>query len=504
MRPDGEILGSATFPTRLSLVGEGGVEQDPEEWWSAIVEAARELASRELVPPQAVQAVCTTAQWAGTVPVDAAGNALRDAIIWMDTRGAADARAVTGGLLSIEGYGAVKLAKWVRRTGGVPSREGKEPVAHILYLRRTEPELYEATYKFLEPKDYINLRLCGEFAASTDSIALHWVTDNRKIDQIDYDDELLAMTTIPRAKLPRLLRAIDVLGTVKPEVARALHIADDAKVVMGTPDVQSAAIGSGAVGDHQGHIYLGTSSWVTCHVAFKKTDLFRNMASLPSALPDRYFVANAQETAGACVQWLRDEIVGGKSGLGGPGETADFYAHLDRLARSVPAGSGKTLFTPWLVGERAPVADGSVRASFFNMSLGTTGAHLARAVLEGVAFNTRWLFEALERFVGERMEPLRIIGGGANSDLWCQIHADVLDREVAKVRNPVECNARGAGLIASLGLGLIDRADISKHVRVERTFSPSGDRALYDELFGAYTELYRATKGICAKLNRPS
>ena len=149
-----------------------------------------------------VVAVCVTAQWAGTVPVGEDGRPLRDAIIWMDTRGAPYVKDVTGGLLRVEGYGVRRLTKWLRRTGGIPSLAGKEPVAHILYLRHRFPEIYARTKMFLEPKDYINLRLTGKYAASYDSIALHWVTDNRDIHHIDYDPELLAMATLPGSGCP--------------------------------------------------------------------------------------------------------------------------------------------------------------------------------------------------------------------------------------------------------------------------------------------------------------
>lgn len=501
----GRVLGCTSSPTKLHLLPGGGAEQDPDDWWRAIVKATNELHAKQLTSRDAVIGVCCTAQWAGTVPIDAEGKHLRNAIIWMDTRGAPEVQALTSGLISVEGYAAQKLAKWIRRTGGAPSRAGKEPVAHILWLRRHEPRTYERTRCFLEPKDWLNLRLTGEKAASHDSIALHWSTDNRNIERIAYDDELLALNTLPRDKLPPLRRAVDVLGPVLPEVADELGIPASAKVVMGTPDVQSAAIGSGAVHDGKGHVYLGTSSWVTCHVAFKKTDLFRNMASLPSALPGRYLVANAQETAGACVSWLRDSVLSGNDALGEHAPPDDFFARLEDLAGAAPVGSDKLIFTPWLIGERSPVADATVRGAFFNQRLSTTRSHLARAVLEGVAYNTRWLFGAVERFVGTPMSSLRAIGGGASSALWCQILADVLDREIAQVEDPVQCNARGAGLLGSLGLGRIRVDDIPACVTVARRFQPRPEhRRTYDELFSAYLDLYRATKGIFAKLNAQS
>ena len=172
---------------------------------------------------------------------------------------------------------------------------------------------------------------------------------------------------------------------------------------MGTPDVQSAAIGSGAVKDYEGHIYIGTSSWLTCHVPFKKTDILHNMASLPSALPGKYFVANATETAGACINWLRDNLLFPDDALRDGPAPSDFYARLNAVAAEAPPGSDKVIFTPWLIGERSPVADATLRGAFFNQSLSTTRAHLCRAVMEGVAYNSRWLLQYVEKFIGRRM-----------------------------------------------------------------------------------------------------
>ena len=499
----GRVVACTTRPTELLLSPGGRAEQRPADWWRAIREATQALHADSGVDPADIVAVAVTAQWAGTVPVDREGNALRDAIIWMDSRGASSVRALAGGRLRVAGYGVHKLMTWLRRTGGAPSLAGKEPVAHIAWLRQAEPEVYRATHKFLEPKDYINLRLTGRFAASYDSIALHWVTDNRDVSRIDYDPVLLRMTTLERDKLPDLARAVDVLGTLTPEAAADLGLRPETKVVLGTPDVQSAAIGSGAVEDYEGHVYIGTSSWLTCHVPFKKTDLLHNMASLPSALPDRYFVANAQETAGACMAWLRDQLFYGDDALELGPAPDDAFVRFGELARSVPAGSDKVIFTPWLFGERSPVADHTVRGGFFNQTLSTTRAHLVRAVMEGVAYNTRWLLGYVESFTGRRMDSLRMIGGGASSDEWCQIHADVLDRRIEQVRDPVQCNARGVALVAALGLGYVDKHEIPACVEIQATYEPRpANRDIYDELFREYLALYRATKGIYARLNR--
>ncbi len=501
--PTGQVLGGETASTHLHLSEGGGAEQDPQEWWSAIVEATERLHARGLADPSRVVAVGVTSQWAGTVPVDAEGRALGRAIIWMDSRGAKYIDDIVGGLVKLEGYAAHKLWTWVRRTGGAPSLVGKEPLSHLCFLRHERPEQYREAAKFLEPKDYLVQRLTGRAIATYDSIALHWVTDNRDIDHIDYDPTLLRLAGLSRDKLPDLCGATDIVGTLTEDAARQLGLSTDVKVVGGTPDVQSAAVGSGAVGDGQAHVYLGTSSWLTCHVGFKKTDLGSNMASLPSALPGRYFVANEQETAGACLTWLRDNVLHPDDAMGSGPAPDDFFERLDRTAADSKPGAGNVLFTPWLYGERCPIADHTVRAAFINLSLRTTRADMLRAVLEGVALNSRWLLEALERFVGHRVDPIRVIGGGARSALWCQIFADVLDRQIEQVEDALQCNARGAALLASLGLGLITVDEIPRHVGIEARFSPRAEhRQTYDQLSQQYRVLYRRTRAIYARLHR--
>ncbi|MEX1366359.1 MAG: FGGY family carbohydrate kinase, partial [Nannocystaceae bacterium] len=349
--PTGQVRGGQSASTSLYLSEGGGAEQDPEQWWSTIVAATARLREQHAEEFERVVAVGVTSQWAGTVAVDADGNALGRAVIWMDSRGARYIDELVGGLVKVEGYAASKLWTWIRRTGGAPSLVGKEPLSHILFLRHERPELYRAAAKLLEPKDYLVMRLTGRAMATYDSIALHWVTDNRDIDRIDYDPHLLKLAGLSRDQLPDLCRATDVVGTMLPKAARELGLSAEVKVVGGTPDVQSAAVGSGAVRDGQAHLYLGTSSWLTCHVSFKKTDLRNNMASLPSALPGRYFVANEQETAGACLTWLRDNVLHPDDPLTPDGDRAapeDFFARLDQCAAQAPAGAGGVLFTPWL------------------------------------------------------------------------------------------------------------------------------------------------------------
>jgi xylulokinase len=493
----GDVVVSEQEECRVEFLPDGGAEQDPEEWWALIARASSRLMARGAVPPESVVAVSCTAEWSGTVAVDERGDPIRNAIIWMDSRGAPYARGITRGPVRVQGYGVGKLVRWIRTTAGLPARSGKDPISHILWLKHEEPETYRRAHVFLEPKDWLNLRLTGRAAASYDSIALHWVTDNRRPDQIRYDPALLRLAAVERLQLPELLAATDILGPLAQPQADALHVPAGIPVVVGTPDIGSAAIGSGATRDFQPHLYVGTSSWLTCHVPFKKTDLLRNMASLPAAIPGRYLVADEQETAGAALTFLRDRV------LFAAGPPADAYREFDRMAGDVPPGSGGVIFTPWLYGERTPVEDRFVRGGFHNLSLSTTRDDLVRAVFEGVALNARWLLAAVERFTRHRLEPIRFIGGGARSDVWCQIFPDVLRRAIEQVADPVNANARGAGMLAAVALGELTFDQVPDRVRVAKSYQPDPrNNELYDQLFAEFVGLYRRNRKAHARLNR--
>jgi xylulokinase len=499
----GQIIGYAFEPTRVLLLPNGGAEQDPDDWWGAIKRATRRLLGQVKIPRADITALCCTTQWSGTVAVDQAGRHLMNAIIWMDSRGAKYVARITGGGIALEGYAIGKLLTWIRLTGGIPTHSGKDSIAHILLIEHEFPEIYRSTFMFLEPKDYLNLRLTGKFAASYDSIALHWLTDNRDIAHIDYDAGLLQRSGIAREKLPDLKRAVDVLAPIKPDVAAELGLSEHVQVVMGTPDVHSAAIGSGAVRDFQVHLYLGTSSWLACHVPYKKTDMFHNMASLPAALPNKYLLTNEQESAGAALNWLRDQLLYPDDELRERAAPEEALQTLDRIAARVPAGSDKLIFLPWLNGERTPVDNSDLRGGFFNASLKTTRAHLIRAVYEGVAYNSRWLLQYVEQFIQRRVDAINVVGGGAKAEVWCQIHADVLDRPIRQVKNPIQANLRGAAFLAALALGHLTVDDIPSRVEIAKTYQPNPEhRKIYDELFAEFVNLYKNNQKTFARLNR--
>lgn len=500
----GRVAAHSFEPVGLHLTEDGGAEQSPKEWWDAVVASARRALEASDVSPARVVGVGCTSQWLGTVPIDGEGNAIEPAIIWMDSRGASAVREKVRGAVNIQGYSASKLTRWVRKTGAIPSLSGKDPVGHIHFLRDHRPDVYRAATVFLEPVDYLNLRLCGLARASHDSITAHWVTDNRDINNIRYDEGLLELAGLERSKLPDLVPTGSVIGGLTAQAADELGLLPGTAVVTGTGDLHSAAVGSGAVADFDAHLYIGTSSWISCHVPFKKTDALTNVASIPSGLPGRYVVADEHETGGACLTWLRDNMLFPRDAdaLGEATAPDGFFPALNEVAASVPRGAHGVLFTPWLNGERSPVDDHTIRGGFHNLSLSSTRADMVRAVFEGVALNSAWLLDPVEKFCKKRFDSLAFIGGGANSDLWCQIHADALGRTIRQTDEPVLANVRGAGLLTLLALGNLTVGDIPSTVRIKATYEPDPAGAkVYAELLKEFVNLYKDTKGIHKRLN---
>ena len=501
----GKVIDFEYEETPLYLSDGGGAEQNPDEWWTAIKNTSKKLIDKELVPVEDIVGVCCSSQWSGTVPVDKNGNHIHNAIIWMDTRGAPHIkRLAKSRFFNISGYSITAIIKFIRIVGGGPGLSGKDPIAHILFLKFEKPDIYNSTYKFLECKDFLNLKFTGKFAASFDSIHLHWVTDIRDLMNIHYYDPLIKRMKLDKEKLPDLKFATDVLAQISPKVADEIGLSKKTKLIMGSPDVPSAIIGSGAVNDYEPHVYIGTSSWLTCHVPFKKSDIAHRMVSLPSPIPNRYYIGNEQEIAGGCLTFLRDNILYHKDELLLEEEVPDVYKIFDKVVETVPAGSNNLIFTPWLYGERTPVEDHTVRGTLMNVSLKTNRREIIRAIFEGVAFNSKWLLKYVEKFAKKpKLDNINMIGGGANSNVWCQIFADVLNRNIRQVKDPIQANARGAAFIASVGLGYIDWKDIAKHTEFVNIYKPNPkNRGVYDKLFKEFVNIYENNKKMFRRMNR--
>jgi xylulokinase len=475
---------------------DGGAIQDPSDWWRAITADARKLVASKVVTQRDLVGVGITGQWGYTVPVDAEGRPVGSCLLWSDTRGGRFSRKTVGGLVSLFGYSPANMLRWVQITGGAPSPNGADPLGHELYLCNCEPEAYAQTATLLEPLDYLGLRFTGRRAATPASMILSWLTDNRPGAPPGYVPELVRRSRRDPKRLPELIPTGSVLGNIQPSVADELGV-PSVPVVAGVPDLHTAFIGSGAVAPFEGHLTISTTAWIACEVPFKKTDVIHQMATVPGLHPNAYLVANNHETAGLCMQWLRDSL------LTADGANTPTYEHMTAMAAAAPVGSGGVIFTPWLKGERTPVDDRTLRAAFLNVSVSTDRGRLVRAVMEGVAFNARWLLDAVEGFVGRKLPALRILGGGACSDLWCQIHADILERRIERVADPTYANLRGAALFAAIAMDRLTLDDVRSMVGAADVFEPdAAARAVYRPMYRVYKDLYARLHTVYARLNR--
>lgn len=486
---DGTVRWSDHVPVATAYGPDGAATQDAELWWSIIADATRRGLADGGVAGDQVIGVSITGQWASTVPVGADGRPTGPCVMWMDTRGARYSRAAFAGRL--QGYKARALATWIRRNGGIPAPTGDDPVGHMLFLQHQTPQ---PARWFMEPVDYLSMRFTGRPAASHASMIGAWLTDNRNLAVLDYDATLVRLAGVDPSRLPPLVPTGSIIGPVAPAVAAELGIAETAQVVTGTPDLHSAAVGSGAVRDGELHMTISTTSWISCPLPAKRTDVLHQMATVPGLDPAGYLLVNNQDTAGRSLQWLRDAFFD---------DPAPSYDALTALAADAPAGANGVIFTPWLKGEHSPIDDRNARGGFHNLSLSTTRADMVRAVLEGVAYNSRWLLHRVDKFAGSGAHsPIRIIGGGARSDLWCQIMADVCDRVLERVADPLNAQLRGAALFAGLGIGALSRGQLHDLVPIDGVFTPTPEhRRVYDRLFAEFPGRYHAQKGMFARLN---
>ena len=489
---DGSVAGWAFRPVAVRIIDGHGAEQSPAEWWNAFLESAAEALSVSRVPRHRVTSVCCSTQGEGTIAVDRDGRPLMDAVIWMDMRGAADLARHFSGRFKIAGYDPFRLQRWLRLTGGAPALSGKDPAAHMLLIRNRFPEIYRRTYKFLNVLDYFNLRLTGRFVATHDSILTSWVTDNRDVDHIRYDARLVAGSGVDADKFPDIAPCTEVLGPLLPEVAAALGLPAATRVVAGAIDNSAAAVGAGTIEDGDPHLYIGSSSWFGAHMPKKRTSLATQIASVPCALPGKYLMMAMQTSAGNNLSFLKERVLFHKDALPIDTQVPDFYKLLDQIAGSVRPGADGLIYTPWLFGERCPVEDRSLRAGLFNLSLEHSRETIIRAFFEGVALNTRWMVDPVERFTGRPLRRLTMLGGGAASEVWCRIFADVLGVPIRQLDEPMQGNALGAATIARVGLGLTGFAEAAERTRIRATYDPDpANRVVYDRNFGTFTELYR-------------
>jgi xylulokinase len=482
---DGNVRATAHAPYPVRYPRPDWSEQDPEDWWRAVASTTRQVLEQADVPPDQVLCMVHTTQMLGIVPMAADGRTLRPAIIWLDGRAPEQAQRIMRKFLHRRVFAAAAGAEL----------SGKDGLPKLLWLKENEPDVYHEMSCFLDVNGYLTYRATGRMVFEW-SGASAFCLDLKKRDWMWW---LIRYLGLDADKFLPLVRSVDQVGSVTPQAAQACGLLAGTPVFGGGGDAPGAAVGSGAVGEGDGHIYLGTSGWVG--VVTRKTPTGRHgVAAIHSVDPEKALLFAEMETAGACLKWIADEFYHHEQA---DPSIPNVYALMDEKVAEMPPGADFLICTPWMYGERSPVSDTWVRSTFFNMSADHTREHLLRAVYEGVAYNLRWMIEIVEKTFGFPLPVLRVIGGGARGAPWMQIIADVTGRRVETVASPQEAGAVGIALAAAVGLGLYPDFEALKGVvRVEREFEPqAGNGEVYGCLYAAYRRIYRCLRRLYREVN---
>jgi xylulokinase len=465
MAADGTVVSVGRSEYGFETPRPGWSEQAPTLWWQATIEAIAAGLHGAGIAGSDVAAVGLTGQMHGLVLLDAAGEVLRPAILWNDQRTQAECDEIRG---------TVGRDQLIATTGNDALTGFTAP--KLLWVRNHEPERFEHVAHVLLPKDYVRLRLTGEYALDKADGSGTVLFDLRRRD---WSPEVLDALAIPRAWLPPTFEGPEVTGTVTAAAASATGLRAGTPVVAGGGDQAANGVGVGAVTPGVAAISLGTSGVVFAASDHPVIEPEGRLHGFCHAVPDMWHAMGVMLSAAGSLRWFRDTLAPERE-----------YAELDALAAKVPAGSGGLVFLPYLTGERTPHPDPSARGAFVGLTVRHEVGHLARAVMEGVAFGLRDSVE-LVRGMTELAE-IRVAGGGAQSRAWVGILADVLDQPLA-MAGTVEAAAHGAAMLAAVGDGVFATVPeaCSEVVAVGDPIEPHRDDvARYDQAYQVYRSLY--------------
>jgi xylulokinase len=473
---DGAIVESFTSPLQLSNPRPLWSEQQPHDWWRAAINSIRNVLGK--TSADEIAAIGLTGQMHGLVLLDDNGEVLRPAILWNDQRCGDECDEIRTRL------GKDRL---VRISGNDALTGFTAP--KILWVRNHEPIVYQHARHVLLPKDYLRYKLTHEYALDKADGSGTLLFD---LEKRDWSSDVLDALEIPRDWLPPTFEGPEITGRITREAAAATGLREGTPVVAGGGDQSAGAVGAGAIRPGVMAITLGTSGVV---FAATETPLIESQGRLHAfchAVPDRWHLMGVMLSAAGSLQWYRDALAPNVA-----------FAELVDEAATVPAGSDGLLFLPYLCGERTPHPDPLARGSWVGLTTRHTRAHLTRSVLEGVAFGLKDIFSLMQDVGMRAIDQVRVSGGGAKSDLWRQILADVLESELVTV-NTTEGAAYGAALLAGVGADVWPDVDTAcaETIRVGERVSPAvANVSRYAGLYPQYQLLYPALRLISQSLS---
>ncbi len=448
----------------------GWAEQNPDDWWRAAVVVIRKILNA--FSAKSISAIGLTGQMHSSVLLDKNGRPLRPALLWCDQRTAKHCDEIT------EKVGPEKLIEFVSN----PAITGFT-LPKLVWVRENEPHVWRQVFSVMLPKDYVRLRLSGEKATDvTDaSGTLLFDVRNRKwsrsmADAFEIDTEIL----------PEVFESTDVTGKVSKTASDETGLHAGTPIFAGAGDNAAGAIGMGLANPGTVGCTIGTSGVVFGVTDKPRLDANGRIHTMCHAIPGRWHNTGVTLSAGLSLKWFRAQFGGGRS-----------YDELLDEAATAPSGSNGAIWLPYLMGERSPHLDPNASAAFVGLTASHTSAHLARAVLEGVAFSLR---DSLEIFksLGTHVATLRLGGRGASSRLWCQIQADVY-RQTVEVLAADEGAAFGAAILAGVGIGFWNSVDeaCKATARVAQIFQPNAANVeILDRQFDRYRRLYPLLRSI--------
>ena len=491
-----ELLAEAAAKYPLSFVENGGVEQNPDDWWESMRLTTAEVLRQADISGAAVSAISFCSQMQGLVLVGKDGKALRPAMSYMDKRATKQFDAWRSGFISVAGINIRKLLVSLAETG-VAAASAKDPVFRYAWVREKEPEIFRKIHKWLDVKDYLILRATGHYVSSQDS-AFGSLLYNTKKNR--WSRAVCDLHGVKPEHLAQIVQCTDEIGTLTEAAAAQLGLCTGCRVFAGGGDSSLIGIGAGCTRPGETHVYIGTSGWVSTVVDRQLTDIAAMIASVTGAIPGHYNYFAEMETSGKCIEWVRDKLLGEDASL----------EHMVDMASRAPAGSNGVIFMPWLLGNRCPFEDADCRGGFFNISLTTEKHDLIRAVLEGILFHKRWMLECQKNKVRVCSEAsgaspvIRFVGGGARSALICQMLADILNMRIERTEKPQNAGAMGAAILMSFGLGHIaSLQEAGSLIKVDSAYTPDPlTAAQYNKNYAVFKRLYYKNKKNFSLLNK--
>jgi xylulokinase len=483
----GNIVFSSYLPYDVEYPQPDWAEQDPDMLWQATANNTRQMIQKSGIDPKDIIGVGLATQMLNVIPVDEAGKPLHKMISWLDVRSTKQADGI---------YDTVTPQFFFKHSGNLPT--AKDTIPRMLWLKEERPDIWKRTFKLLDCGGYLNLQLTGKYATDWHGASITYLFD--PYDKV-WSEPLCNALGIPKEKLVPAFRCIDVIGEVTPSASVLTGLIPGTPVVACAGDLGVAQVGSGAVKDGEANLYIGTSSWIGFSTSVFNNNPEKPFWGLNHVDPKKWIIAGEMETGGGSYNWFMDTFCQEEATKAKKlGITT--YKLLDQMAETIPPGSDRLIYLPWLTGERSPVLDHYLRGAFFGMTLGHTKAHFARAVLEGVAFHFRWICEELGK-LGYKVSVLKSIGGGSKSPTWTKIISDITGCQLQIAAHPLEAGAMGAALTVAVGLGIYpDIESVGDLIPFVNTVTPSDVNAnRYDRLYQEYRNLHKANAPIFRQIH---